>query len=286
MSAYTRRWPVAIARAMRGMRPLTAAFSPLGAQFGLTRELTKRDVLGRYRGANFGLLWTVLGPLLMLVIYAVAFGEILGARWQQTGNRDVPFGLVLFLGITVHGFVAECLVRSPRLMVDNANYVKRVVFPLHVLPWTIVLSATFHFIMQLIVFVVLAAVIAGELSPWLPVIPLVTAPLVLMTLAASLALSSLGAYLRDLGMVVPVVVTALLFLSSAIIPVETLDPSYQAVFMLNPLTFFIDQVRDVALWGNPPDWSGLAVRTVIGVLLLGAAHAWFKLASRGFADVV
>jgi len=271
----------------RALGPVAAPFSPLISHLDLTRELTRRDVLGRYRGANFGLLWTVLGPLLMLVIYTIAFGEILGGRWQRTGQAsEVPFGLVLFLGITVHGLVAECLVRSPRLMIENANYVKRVVFPLHVLPWTVVLSTAFHFLMQLLVFVVLAAVVAGTLSPWLVLVPIVLFPLLLLTLAACLFLSSIGAYLRDLGMVIPVVVTALLFLSSAIIPVETLQPQYRAIFSLNPLTFFIDQVRDVALWGNPPDWSGLAVRTVVGVVLLGLAHAWFRLASRGFADVV
>ena len=270
----------------RALRRLAAPFSPATTHFELTRELARRDVLGRYRGANFGLLWTVLGPLLMLVIYAVAFGEILGGRWQQTGASDVPFGLVLFLGITVHGLVAECLVRSPRLMIENANYVKRVVFPLHVLPWTVVLATAFHFMMQLGVFVVLAALVAGKLSPWLPMVVLVLVPLLLLTLATCLVLASIGAYLRDIGIVIPVVVTALLFLSSAIIPVETLLPKYQAVFMLNPLTFFIDQIRDVALWGNPPDWRGLGLRTVAGVVLLSLAHAWFRLSSRGFADVV
>jgi lipopolysaccharide transport system permease protein len=273
--------------ARRVARIALSPFSALTTHFGLTRELTRRDVLGRYRGANFGLLWTVLGPLMMLVIYAVAFGEILGGRWQRTGQAsEVPFGLVLFLGITVHGLVAECLVRSPRLMIENANYVKRVVFPLHVLPWTVVLSTAFHFMMQLAVFVVLAAVVAGRLSAWLPMVVVVLVPLLLLTLAASLVLSSIGAYLRDLGMVIPVVVTALLFLSSAIIPVETLQPKYQIIFALNPLTFFIDQVRDVALWGNPPDWVGLAVRTIGGVVLVWLAHAWFKLTSRGFADVI
>ena len=286
MSTWLRKFSPAPAVRLRASRFLVEPFSAIATHAELTRELTRRDVLGRYRGANFGLLWTVLGPLLMLVIYAVAFGEILGGRWQQAGNSDVPFGLVLFLGITVHGLVAECLVRAPRLMIDNANYVKRVVFPLYVLPWTVVLSAAFHFLMQVLVFVVLAAVMAGKLSPWLPMVPFVLIPLLLLTLATCLVLTSVGAYLRDLGMIIPVVVTALLFLSSAIIPVDTLQPKYQAIFMLNPLTFFIDQIRDVALWGQAPDWHGLALRSLVGFVLVCLAHAWFRVASRGFADVI
>ena len=198
----------------------------------------------------------------------------------------MPFGIVLFLGIVVHGFFAECFARSPRLMLENSNYIKRVVFPLHVLPWTVVLSACFHLVMNLAVFVVLSAVMLDGISPYIFLAPVVLVPMVLLTIAMALVVSSIGVYLRDVNLVVPMVVTAMLFLSSAIIPVEALDPKFQRVFHLNPLTFFIDQVRDVALWGRPPDWIGLLVRSVLGVVALYAAHAWFRLTSRGFADVL
>ncbi|MEN1929603.1 ABC transporter permease [Luteimonas sp. MJ250] len=265
---------------------LLAPFSALGAYRDLTRELVLRDILGRYRGATFGLLWSLLGPLMMLMIYTVAFGEILGSRWQQASGGDAPFGVVLFLGIMVHGFFAECLGRSPRLMVDNANYVKRIVFPLHILPWTVMLSAAFHLVANVLVFAVLATILAGTFSPWIFLVPVVVLPLALLGVAMGWLLSSLGVYLRDLSQAMPVVVTALLFLSSAIVPVDALSEKYQLVFQLNPLTFFIDQVREVALWGRLPDWSGLAWRGVASVVVLYLCYAWFRVSSRGFADVV
>lgn len=263
-----------------------APFSALLQYRDLTRELVARDILGRYRGASFGLLWSLLGPLMMLVIYTVALGEILGARWVQASETEVPFGIVLFLGIMVHGFFAECLSRAPRLMVDNANYVKRVVFPLHVLPWTVMLSAGFHLLANLVVFAVLCALIVGTVSPWLVLAPLVLLPLALLGVAVGWLLSSLAVYIRDISQAIPVLVTALLFLSSAIVPVETLPPHFQVVFKLNPLTFFIDQVREVALWGRPPDWAGLAWRGLASVVVLYLAYAWFRVSSRGFADVL
>ncbi|WP_343203890.1 ABC transporter permease [Luteimonas sp. MC1782] len=265
---------------------MLAPFGALGRHADLTRELVLRDILGRYRGATFGLLWSLLGPLLMLVIYTVAFGQILGSRWNQASNAEAPFGVVLFLGIMVHGFFAECLARSPRLMIDNSNYVKRVVFPLHILPWTVMLSASFHLVANVIVFALLAKILAGTFSPYIVLVPVVMLPLALLAVAVGWVASSLGVYLRDLSQAIPVIVTALLFLSSAIVPVEALSEKYQLVFQLNPLTFFIDQVREVALWGRPPDWIGLAWRGVASVVVLYAAYAWFRATSRGFADVL
>lgn len=268
--------------ARRVLRPV----DPVLVHGNLTRELALRDIQGRYRGASFGLLWSLLGPLLMLVIYTVAFGEILGARWNQVSGDTAAFGMVLFVGILTHAFFAECLTRAPRLMVENTNYVKRVVFPLHVLPWSVVLAALFHMVMNLAVFAALNLAVFGKFSPYIFLAPLVMLPLVLATLAVSLVVASLGVYLRDIGQATPVVATAMLFLSSAIVPVDALPPRYQTIFHLNPLTFFIDQMRDVALWGRPPDWAGLAIATLVGMLALALADAWFRAAGKGFADVL
>lgn len=272
--------------ARRFARYLAAPVSALLEHGNLTRELAQRDILGRYRGASFGLMWSLLGPLLMLVIYTIAFGKILGARWNQVSGDTAAFGMVLFLGILTHGFFAECLTRAPRLMVENANYVKRVVFPLHVLPWSVMLAALFHMLMNIVVFVVLNLVLFGKFSAHIVFAPLVILPLVLVTISVTLVFASLGVFIRDINQATPVIATAMLFLSSAIVPVDTLPPHYQRIFHLNPLTFFIDQMREVALWGRFPDWGGLAVATATGVLLLFLSHAWFQRTSKGFADVL
>lgn len=269
-------------QAMRTRNP----FAAFGRHRNLTRELVRNEILGRYRGASFGMLWSLLSPFMMLVVYAIAFGSILKGRWPQVGDTHAEFGLVIFVGIFVHGFFGECFTRAPRLMLDNANYVKRVVFPLDILPWTMVLSALFHLAMNVLVFCLLSFFVYRQLSPLVILLPVVLAPLVLLTVAVSWVVSSLGVYLRDIMQVAPVVSTAMFFLSSAIVPVQAVPEQYQLLFHLNPLTFFIDQAREVALWGRPPDWAGLGLYAIGGLVAVFLAHAWFRRTSRGFADVL
>ncbi|GHD71420.1 transport permease protein [Luteimonas padinae] len=267
---------------MRSRNP----FAAFGRHRNLTRELVRNEILGRYRGASFGMLWSLLSPFLMLVVYTVAFGSILKGRWPQAGDTHAEFGLVIFVGIFVHGFFAECFTRSPRLMLENANYVKRVVFPLDILPWTMALSALFHLAMNVLVFCLLSFFVYRQLSPLVLLLPLVLAPLAMLTVAVCWVTSSLGVYLRDIAQVTPVVATAMFFLSSAIVPVQAVPERYQLLFQLNPLTFFIDQARNVALWGRQPDWSALGLFALAGLVAMFAAHAWFQRTSRGFADVL
>lgn len=272
-----------LAHGMRSSNP----FSAFTRHWDLTRELTRNDILGRYRGANFGLLWSLISPFLMLIVYTVAFGGILKGRWPQTsGDHAVAFSLIVFLGIIVHSFFGECFTRSTRAMVDNTNYVKRVVFPLEILPWSMVLSGLFHTCMNLLVFGLLSFLFYHQLSHYVVLLPLVLLPLVLLTVAASWVMASLGVYLRDLSQVAPVIATAMFFLSSAIIPVESVPDKYRLVFELNPLTFFIDQARAVALWGHLPDWTGLAWYLAGSLVAVFLAHAWFQRTSPGFADVL
>jgi lipopolysaccharide transport system permease protein len=271
------------------VRPLHWLAAPFAAFFrhrDLTRELTKREILGRYRGASFGLLWSLFNPLLVLAVYTVAFGGILKSRWPQQGNHDVPFGLIIFVGIIVHGLFAECFSIAPRLMVQNANYVKKVVFPLDLLVWPLVLSALFHTMMSSVVFLLLGALMYGHFSPLAILLPIVLVPLVLLTVAVCWVVASLGVYFRDIGLVTPVVSTALFFLSSAIVPLQSVPPHFRIFFQLNPLTFFIDQARMVTLWGQWPDWAQLGEFLLIGLVACYLANLWFRKVSKGFADVL
>lgn len=252
----------------------------------LTLEMTKRDVLGRYRGASFGLLWSLISPFLMVAVYTLAFGYILKSRWPGTTGNMADFSMLLFMGLIVHGFFAEVLNRSPGLIVSNANLVKRIVFPLHVLPWVTVLSALFHALTSVLAFMVVNLLLRGEIMPTLPLLPLVLAPLALAALGVGWLLSSLSVFLRDIGQVTSVLSMALLFLSSAIVPVETLPPEYRLVFELNPLTFIIDQAREVAFWGRMPDWAGLGTYAAGALVFAWLGYAVFEKTRRGFADVL
>ena len=265
---------------------LTGPFEAWLKHRSLTMEMTRRDVLGRYRGASFGLLWSLISPFLMLVIYTLAFGYVLKSRWPGTSGNIADFAMLLFMGLIVHGFFAECLNRSPLLIVGNSNLVKRIVFPLDVLPWTVMLSALFHAFTNSLVFVLLNLLLRGEAHPTALLLPLVFLPLAIGMLGLGWILSSISVFLRDISQVTGVLATALLFLSSAIIPVETLPDRYQTVFKLNPLTFIIDEARDVAFWGRMPDWLGLLWYALGALAFAYLGYAVFQKTRRGFADVL
>lgn len=260
--------------------------STIFAHKELIFELAKREVQGRYRGASFGLLWSLISPFLMLLVYTFAFENILKNRWPVHEVGTDSFAIILFVGIIVHSFFAESFSRAPTLVTGNVNYVKKVVFPLQVLPFPMLLSALFHLGTNIVVLLFLMLIVEGGI-PWTALlIPIVLAPLVLLMLGLSWCLAALGVYFKDINQVTGVIAIAVLFTSSAIIPTEAVSEKYRIIFELNPLTLIVDQMRLVALWGGWPDWASLGFYTVIAVAVAVGGYAWFMATRKGFADVV
>ena len=265
---------------------LLGPFSAFLEHRSLTIELTKRDILGRYRGASFGLLWSLISPFLMLGVYTFAFGFVMKSKWPPVDGHSAHFSVILFIALIVHGFFAECLNRSPHLITSQPNFVKRVIFPLEIFPWSMLLSALFHMAMNVLAFIVLRLAIEGVVAWTIIFLPLVVLPLALLTLGVSWVLAALGVYLRDIGQITGVLATALLFMSSAMIPLSVVPQHYRIFFMMNPLTFIIDQAREVALWGNAPDWLGLLIYGLVGIGMAYIGYLWFSLTRKGFGDVL
>lgn len=249
----------------------------------LIGALSWRDIASRYRGSTLGWLWTLLNPLLLLAVYALAFGYVFKARWGDTGGDFVQ---LLFVGIAIHGFFAECLMRAPSVITANPSFVKKVVFPLGVLPATLPVVALFNLGAILLVFVVVRAATGHWPNTSYLLFPILLVPMFILALAMSYCLAFLGVYFKDLNQLVPSINTVLLFISSAIVPVTSLPPQHQKWFYLNPITFYIDQARNILLWDAPMDWQGLGIRLLISSVLLTLAVAVFRQARRGFADVI
>jgi lipopolysaccharide transport system permease protein len=259
----------------------------LWAQRGLIWQLTTREVVGRYRGSLFGLLWSLFNPLLMLAVYTFVFGVVFRSKWglgpQET---KLDFAMMLFAGLIVFSIFGECMNRSPGLILANPNYVKKVVFPLDIMPIVLVLSAIFHAAVSLAILLATLLVTRGAL-PWTVVLlPIVLIPVVAVCLGVSWFLSSLGVYIRDTGQVMGVVTSTLLFLSPIFFPSSALSEEVRLLIKLNPLSFPIEQAREVLMWGRPPSWDGLLVYTVASLLVLQAGYWWFQRTRRGLADVM
>lgn len=263
-----------------------SALHTLWQQRDLLKSLAWRDIAMRYKGSSIGLLWAIITPLLLLAIYTAVFSGIFQARWGQTGG-PLEYALQLFVGLTVHGLAAECLNRSPAVMLNNVSYVKRVVFPLHLLPLVTLASALFHFVISVII-LVLFYIVTKQHIPVMGIIytPIIILPYVVWLSGISYLLSGLGVYFRDITQLMGLITTILLFLSPVFYPASMLPERLQVIFMFNPLTLIIEQVRAVLLDGGSPDWSGLGLYA-IGALLMLAVGIWsFKKMRRGFADVL
>lgn len=252
----------------------------------LIAQMTTREVVGRYRGSVMGLAWSFFNPILMLAVYTFVFSEIFKARWVGMDTGKGGFAILLFVGMIVHGLFAECANRAPSLILTNGNYVKKVVFPLEILPVITLGSALFHSSISLLVLLI-AQVILTHTMQWTALLfPLILVPLLLATLGFSWFLASLGVFLRDVGHVIAVLTTVLLFLSPVLYPVAALPEVYQPWLRLNPLTYIIEESRNVLLFGHLPQWDSLGIAMIIGALIAAAGFWFFQKTRKGFADVL
>ena len=252
----------------------------------LILQLTRREVIGRYRGSMFGLVWSFFNPLLMLGVYTLVFGVVFNARWRTDHSSQGEFALILFAGLLVFNVFSECISRAPGLVLANPNYVKKVVFPLEVLPWVTVGSALFHAAVSFIVWLGFYILVFGAPHATMLMFPLVLANLVLIVLGLSWILASLGVYVRDIGQLVAVMIPALLFLSPIFYPLSALPEAWRILVYLNPMTLIVEQARDVMIWGEIATWKSLAVATAMAVTTAWLGFAWFQRTRRGFADVI
>lgn len=250
-------------------------------------QMTIREVVGRYRGSILGLAWSFFNPVLMLTVYTFVFSVVFKFRWGMgIGENPIQFATVLFVGLIVHGLFAEVINRAPSLILSNVNYVKKVVFPLEILPVVAMGAALFHSLINLVVLLVACVLFRGPLPLTALLVPIVFLLLVLMTLGVGWMLASVGVFLRDVSQTVSIVTTVLMFLSPVFYPMKAVPDSFRPFILANPLTFIIEQARAVLIWGELPDWGGLAIYAVAATLMAWIGFAWFQKTRKGFADVL
>lgn len=252
----------------------------------LIKASAEREVLGRYRGSVMGILWSFLNPLFMLAVYTVVFSVVFNARWGSGSDSKTEFALVLFAGLMMFNLFAECINRAPGLILSNVNYVKKVVFPLEIMPVVMLLSALFHGLISLGVWFLAYLVFFGLPHTTVLYLPLIVLPFVLLIIGLSWGLASLGVYLRDVSQFIGVTTTVLMFLSPIFYPATALPEHYRHLLYLNPLTPVVEQTRDVLFWGKAPDFAMLGIYWLVTAIIAWLGFAWFQKTRKGFADVL
>lgn len=272
------------------LRPFRSLLQPITAIFphlSLILRLTRREFEARFRGTLLGPAWPILTPLAMMLVYTFVFQSVLAARWPGYPASDgSAYALNLLAGLVVFNLVADVLGRASRLILENPSYVKKVVFPLEVLPVVAVAGATLNALIGGAVLVLLHALLAGPPHAALLLAPLFLVPLLLWCLGICYLLAAIGVFLRDIGQVMGPVVMALLFLSPVFYAVEMVPAPWRDWLAASPVTMSIEWVRSTVLRGQWPDMAPLLWQTLAGMGVLWAGYYTFSRLRRGFADVL
>ena len=272
------------------MRGFSASPLEMAASLWRNRSLimasVRREVLGRYRGSVMGILWSFFNPLFMLLVFTFVFSVVFQARWGGGSGSKTEFAVVLFAGLMMFNLFSECINRAPSLILSNVIYVKKIVFPLEILPAVTLLSAAFHAAISLGVWFLAYILFFGMPHATVLLLPLIVLPFVMFIMGISWVLASLGVYLRDVSQVIGVITSVLMFLSPIFYPASALPENYRHLLYLNPLTPVIEMTRDVLYWGRIPDIQLLGAYWIATVMIAWLGFAWFQKTRKGFADVL
>ena len=260
-------------------------FRTLWRNRGLVLELTRREFSGRYRGSFGGVIWSFAQPLFLLAVYTVAFGVVFKARWGFAGGTG-DYALMLFAGLIVFNAFAECLSKAPTLITSNPNFVKKVVFPLETLPWVMALTAVAHALIGISVWFLGYLILVGVPSATTLVFPLVLVCFFPLLLGIGWLLAAAGVVVRDIGQLTAMVSHALLFLTPIFYSIDAVPPLLHGLLLMNPLTFLVEELRLVLVFGKVPLLRGLAFYFALSTLFAWAALTFFRRLRPRFADML
>jgi lipopolysaccharide transport system permease protein len=249
-------------------------------------QLTKKDIEMRYKGSVLGILWSLLTPLLMLVIYTIVFSEVFQVKWGNGMDNKFAFALTLFSGLNVINMMTEVLNRSTTLIAGHVNYVKKIIFPLEILPLMLTFSGFFNCLIGYLILLLANLVLTHAISPTLWLFPVAIVPVVLISIGIGYIVSGISVFLKDMINFIAIVSVLLMYTSPVFFPLEAVPERFAIILKLNPLTYVIENMRNITLYGNVVDWSFWFISITVGCLLSVIGYKIFQLLKKGFADVL
>ena len=252
----------------------------------LLRQLVKKDIRQRYQGSVLGVLWSLIVPVLMLVIYTFIFSEVFQAKWNMDTTDTYKFALMLFCGLSAFNLFGEVMNRSTTLIAVHANYVKKVIFPLEILPVVLVMSALFHAMISFCILIAARLALYHRLSPEIWQLAPALVPLVVMAVGVGLFIAAISVYLKDVGNVISVMVTVLMYISPVFFPLDAVPKDFRVVCEMNPMTYLIENLRNVTLYDRSLNWQLFGISGVAALVIYLIGYTVFMRTKEGFPDVI
>lgn len=262
-------------------------FAEFRKKWELLLSLTRRDIERKYKDSLIGSLWGVIVPFVLLAIYTVIFSTIFNAKWAgMEVSGKVDYAVILFVGLITYNIFAEAVTRAPGCISGQPNFVKKIVFPLELLPGVVVLDALYNGMMSGIALVIVLAFSSFGLSWHLLLFPIILIPMLALTTGVCLVFASLGVYLKDTEQFAAMFARVLQYLTPVLYPSVIFPGSVGAAMRLSPLAVQVEQMRRLVIFGEWPALYPYLYSTGMSLLIFVIGLWWFNRTRRGFADVV
>lgn len=257
------------------------------ARKDLLYQFSIKEIKNKYRGSYLGFLWIFIAPFVMLSVYTFVFSVIFRAKWNiGDGRSGIDFAIPLLCGLIVFNIFSECATRAPSLMLTHANYVKKVNFPLEILPVSVLVSALLHFVINFCILLVAVCVFIGIPPVGVLLVPVLLVPFGFFILGVTLFLSSLGVFVRDLFYSITLVVQILFFMTPVVYPLNAVPEKFRAIVNLNVMAVFIENTRSLILATGTVDWEAWAIASAASFGVFAAGYWWFMQTKKMFGDVL
>lgn len=252
---------------------------------GLIAELVRREFAGRYQGSLGGVLWALIHPLFLLSIYTLVFGVVLKTRWDG-GGGTFGYALYIFAGLIIFNAFSDCLVKAPAMIVGNQNFVKKVVFPLEILPLVSAIVALLHATIGIAVWFLCCVVLFGMPKMTALLFPGVFIAMLPLLLGMGWIFSALGVMLRDTGQIVGIISHVLLFVTPIFYSAESMPEPFRSILILNPLTLLVGWMRDLLLVGSLPATAAIFTYLALSIAFAYGSLYFFRRVRPLFADLL
>ena len=235
-----------------------------------------------------GMVWMILDPILILCVYLLVFGYIFQGKFIE-GDEETPivYGITIFLGLSIFRLFSEVISTTTACVVSNSNYVKRIVFPLEILPLIEIATAMYSFFFTIII-VLVGLLVSGLniISINLILLPFIFISFFLLLMGFGWILSALNVYIRDMSHTIQFLSISLLFGSAIFYPVDQIPESFWSFLKYNPILHFVESVRCVIIWQKTPQVEPLLWIIVFSVSIFYAGYGIFRYLRKGFGDVL
>jgi lipopolysaccharide transport system permease protein len=252
---------------------------------GLIRVMARRDIVGRYRGSFGGAFWTIINPLLLMLTYFFVFGVVLRSRFGQDQSRS-GFALYFLAGMLPWLAFSEAAGRSPGVMLEHRNFVKKLVFAVETLPVNLVAAGLVSELFAVVLFCAFLLAVRGGVPPSVVWLPALLIPQVLFTTGVSWFLAALGVFVRDLGQVMGFVLTIWFFVTPICYPEASLPQAARVLLSKNPIYVLVRGYRAILLENHAPAWGALWKLWLLAGVVFVLGHAWFYKLRKSFADMM